>query len=634
MSNILNLLTFFALQQRVSAVSEEVKPNQKLYEHLLEMSSDNGSLDELMMFNPTDLFLRVMIENNLIDGTIGNTAPVNPNLGSVWLKRATLGTAPMIATPAELKQFDGTNWVTPNYELTYKAIAQKVSEWDSSCTFDHRPTFVNYHDTAEGYLVGQWVVKNGIYSMSKTGTPSSLNYVDPDLANITVRETNWRYRLTEAEFCEETAKALHSLVSALFDLVGKDEVDSSIVVNDIKKAIADMIMSGIKTWAMGDSNNNGNSIVKGSDGKLYLSNPAGNPAGNDPVAAGSVPTHWYGAFDSLAKLLAFSIANDPSKAGLKTWAIGDSGANGNPIVFGSDGRLYIANPNGDPANNNPVIAASRPTHWQGGFVSIGDLLAAIAGAGAVPNGWTIVDANCDTGMIKLKKPDGTTCTLFTKELEGVGITAPTSASAGQNGLSASVTTPSNGTAPYTYHWTLPDGSTADTQSVTFTAPTTAGTYTIKCDVTDANGMTTSKSQSITINDLPKDLAVVSGCSPSVTLTSNPFKYKKVYVKVRSHLCCSAQVADTSEWIFNVEELTLDHFGQAQGVDTWGERVILTKDKAAINEPTRVKWTWMANWGESSGRNYSRQFDITENSVTVSNSVEGISDCILSVRGEV
>ncbi|HXW67936.1 MAG TPA: PKD domain-containing protein [Thermoplasmata archaeon] len=89
--------------------------------------------------------------------------------------------------------------------------------------------------------------------------------------------------------------------------------------------------------------------------------------------------------------------------------------------------------------------------------------------------------------------------------------APSSPSAGSAvGLVATVT---GGTAPFTYAWTLGDGSTAATASVTHTYGS-SGTYSVGLTVTDAAGVSAKATATVT----------VSAASSSVDLTSGTGLY--------------------------------------------------------------------------------------------------------------
>ena len=348
------------------------------------------------------------------------------------------------------------------------------------------------------------------------------NTISPTQVSGAIADTNWEWGLDAKSMCTLLNASASSILKALAEFAGSDvslPLTAAQIVARVNALIALREASDVEALTTPEAS-------------LHKYVTVGNLVAlkaNDAAATNGNDTQHFMTPASTVKAVKAIVS-----AGVETWTLGDSGANGNGIVIGSDGRWYLANPNGDPANKDPVVAANRPAHWRGPYASLSDLLSDFVGAGGVPNGWTIVDANCETGMIKLKKPDGTTCTLFTKELEGVSITAPTSAPARTTGLAASVTTPTNGTAPYTYHWTLPDGSTANTQNVTFTAPATAGNYTLKCVVTDANGMSVTKTQAITVQKVDEvlwsgSLAVNNPATATATLSKDATGFSKLKI---------------------------------------------------------------------------------------------------------
>ena len=493
--------------------------NKTLNEKLIALSGLQSG-QRMATANLRESLFRIFIGDGLMDGYVisnGETKPVGAYVGQPLVVGASYSESPAIDKPEEIFLWDGTAWVAPTPELFAKGLINasnvEIPPAQGGCVFkldSLMPNIKAYDDgKGEGWLKGEWVEKDGIYSLSIAGTVGDENFANPDIADPIKRARYWKYSFTPAQLCDAINDSVGKLLLSIFDLLGSDVV-SEVSFSDVIKALAA---------------NNDEALAALLDTKFLT--PKNLEALKATLAQAKDASNNE---QFLTPGVAQELIRYITAEGVKTWAAGDSGANGNGVVLGSDGKWYLANPNGQPATNDPTVEGNRPAHWQGPYSSLGDLIAALAGAGSTPNGWVIVDANCATGMIKLKRPDGTTCTLFTKELEGVSITAPTSAPARTTGLAASVTTPTNGTAPYTYHWTLPDGSTENTKDVTFIAPATVGTYTIKCDVTDANGITTSKSQSITV-EVPLPVILFdgnSGSSGTVTLSQNAKNFVRLY----------------------------------------------------------------------------------------------------------
>lgn len=489
--------------------------NKTLNDKLIALSGLQSG-QRMATANLRESIFRIFIGDNLFDGFVinnGDPLPMGTFEGQLLLIGAKYAEQPAVDIIEDIKIWDGSTWVTPTPKLFAKGLINVSGMAPSGCSLKLDaliPAVKHYNDgKKEGWLKGEWVEKDGIYSLSVVGEENDENFTNPDISDSSKRAKYWKYSYTPDQLCEAINDSVGKLLLSIFDLLGSDVV-SEVSFSDVIKALAA---------------NNDEALAALLDTKFLT--PKNLEALKATLAQAKDASNNE---QFLTPGVAQELIRYITAEGVKTWAAGDSGANGNGVVLGSDGKWYLANPNGQPATNDPTVEGNRPAHWQGPYSSLGDLIAALAGAGSTPNGWVIVDANCATGMIKLKRPDGTTCTLFTKELEGVSITAPTSAPARTTGLAASVTTPTNGTAPYTYHWTLPDGSTENTKDVTFIAPATVGTYTIKCDVTDANGMTTSKSQSITVEVL---LPVIlfdgnSGSSGTVTLSQNAKNFVRLY----------------------------------------------------------------------------------------------------------
>ncbi len=76
---------------------------------------------------------------------------------------------------------------------------------------------------------------------------------------------------------------------------------------------------------------------------------------------------------------------------------------------------------------------------------------------------------------------------------------------------------SNGTSPFTYLWTLPDGSTSNLASPLFNF-TTAGTYNVSVVVTDSTGSTATETFSIIVIGNTSPPPPSSGLSLSLTIT--------------------------------------------------------------------------------------------------------------------
>ncbi len=76
--------------------------------------------------------------------------------------------------------------------------------------------------------------------------------------------------------------------------------------------------------------------------------------------------------------------------GVNRWANGTT----DQLVLGSDCEFYVANKNGSPATNDPVLDTAH-THWFGGFCSIGAALNKIMSSCCSSSGGTITPVECD-----------------------------------------------------------------------------------------------------------------------------------------------------------------------------------------------------------------------------------------------
>lgn len=202
--------------------------NQALHDFLRANSTQNAAGDELLLFSPSEQWLRMFIGWGFANGTItsaGAAAPVAPHIGYLWLQRAGLeGTDPEIKPLEVIKQWDGSAYVEPTPELMAEAYQHLAGSSGSGCQnglcgcdleLGGAPTIVEYSDGTEGYLTGQWVSKDGIVRRSRTGTVASPNYVDPDHGNAAVQSAHWEFNYTEEEIAEEVRKANCTLLDAL-----------------------------------------------------------------------------------------------------------------------------------------------------------------------------------------------------------------------------------------------------------------------------------------------------------------------------------------------------------------------------------------------------------------------------------
>ncbi|MCI4364005.1 MAG: PKD domain-containing protein, partial [Thermoplasmata archaeon] len=98
----------------------------------------------------------------------------------------------------------------------------------------------------------------------------------------------------------------------------------------------------------------------------------------------------------------------------------------------------------------------------------------------------------------------------------------TPSTATANATVALTSTLSGGTAPYTYHWTLGDTSTATTSSLGHIYAK-AGNYSVNATVTDALGQSASSSFTLQVNAAPHP-ASTSSSSSSVSLSSGTGLY--------------------------------------------------------------------------------------------------------------
>lgn len=563
-------ITFVALQQ-MNAAGEVVFENQKLYDFLKANSTPNpdNTGKDVLLFDFNDLTERYLIATGVVPGIItppngpapngsggftGAFPPVGEFIGQRWHRRATLSaTPPKIGDLPTTLQWDGTAWVTPRFELLAKAFEHFTVDDDGTGKWQPIGCYLRsdgqwraaleYNPDVEFYNKGQVVFKVVGGAKRWYRSKAADNETSPTQENSTIASAKWEWGLTEAEMCNLFNKSAASILDAVATFA---ESDYSSAVS------AAQIVARVEKLILAHAASNSEALARVTDQKFLT--PANLPsltASQAEVLAGTEATKFVTSATLQGKVATPAEATAGTDAtklmtpattdaaiiaattdGLNTWSTGKDGSNGNAIVIGSDGKLYLANPNGQPATNDPTVAANRPAHWQGAFNSIGDMLAALAGAGSRPNGWEIDDVNCATGMIKFKKPDGTTCTMFTKELKGVVITMPTTAKGGTT-VNASASTPTNGTAPYTYSWKLPDGSTATGQSITFPLGATAGTYSVVCTVTDSQGMTVTKDQSITVTAAAPVVLYSgnSGSSGQVILSENANKFTRLTVSL-------------------------------------------------------------------------------------------------------
>lgn len=202
--------------------------NQALHDFLRANSTQNAAGDELVIFSPSEQWLRMFIGWGFANGTItsaGAAAPAAPHIGYLWLQRAGLeGTDPEIKPLEVIKQWDGSAYVEPTPALMAEAYQHLAGSSGSGCQnglcgcdleLGGAPTIVEYSDETEGYLTGQWVSKDGIVRRSRTGTVASPNYVDPDHGNAAVQSAHWEFNYTEEEIAEEVRKANCTLLDAL-----------------------------------------------------------------------------------------------------------------------------------------------------------------------------------------------------------------------------------------------------------------------------------------------------------------------------------------------------------------------------------------------------------------------------------
>ena len=96
--------------------------------------------------------------------------------------------------------------------------------------------------------------------------------------------------------------------------------DLKVVVKDIAGGSAASTVTlpgdfaGISAWASGTTD----TLVLGSDGKLYLANPAGAPATHNPIAKTN-DVDWFGPFSSVNTMLEYALSGDSFLAGTNAY---------------------------------------------------------------------------------------------------------------------------------------------------------------------------------------------------------------------------------------------------------------------------------------------------------------------------
>ena len=183
-------------------------PNQALHKALLELSGLTSG-QRLANANLRESVYRIFLGDKLMDGYVianGEAEPVGSFDGQILLIGAKYGESPDVEIVEQVKLWNSSSssWVEPNPSLFAKALLHLSGTTNNSqptgCLFKLDsliPVMKHYNDgTGEGWLKGEWVEKDGIYSLSVAGTPSEKNYTNPDITNPTDRAKYWKYSFT------------------------------------------------------------------------------------------------------------------------------------------------------------------------------------------------------------------------------------------------------------------------------------------------------------------------------------------------------------------------------------------------------------------------------------------------------
>lgn len=299
--------------------------NQELYETLLAASGQakiGGTVGKsLMLMSVSEIPSRGVV-GTFMAGEItpkGATPPVAPFIGYAWLQRAqwTDKSKPLIDVTEILKMWDGTAYVDASPELAAKGIMNASGIEYPPCKESvlgsaYGGVVVQAPPADDNYVAGKWYADGLMYRRAKTTTA-----INPSATGNAGHAAAW----SNAYTMQQLHQGLQSAYCTFFS-----------------------------TWR------------------------------NAMVEAGQTQSGDFGSWASSAgkNTIAYyvhSILEAETTAGIKVWELGDSGANGNGIVLGSNGKWYLANPSGKPAENDPAATGSNPTHWIGGFDSLADLIA-------------------------------------------------------------------------------------------------------------------------------------------------------------------------------------------------------------------------------------------------------------------
>ena len=438
----------FASFQLFPTAGARLDQNMKLYQaQMLDSAGgDEKGTKQLLMFNPWEMVVRVAAEIGLFNCIItlpkGDAAlpdPVGRHVGDVWITRAVLenkDTTPAIGTLPTIKQWseDG-KWVEPSVKLM--ALANKYWHGDDKgeglwqekgCYLRGDQTWKNA--AAYDSNVDQYALK----AIVTTGTGASKlwwrskvagNDIAPSNVNAALVAEKWEWGKTESQMCEMFNASASSILNALAEFAEK-ELGATVTEQDIIAAVDARVQAAKATGAEVLAGTKDDKWVSPSTltQKLATESEVLNAAtATAPVAEKLVTV------ENIEQLKATAAeAVDPKdtkhfmtpattdvaidkvvNAGIDTWQQGDSHLNGNGLVLGSDGKWYWANPLGDPANNDPTVAANRPTHWKGPYEGPMDALAAAVPAAPAA---AITGKNIAAGEIILTDSNGASFNLL------------------------------------------------------------------------------------------------------------------------------------------------------------------------------------------------------------------------------
>ena len=234
------------LQPILQSLSEGTfVPNQSLTDELVDSSVVIGGKKTLTGMNPIDWLFKALIRGGVIDGYVSETAPVSGLIGQVWLMPAQLGTVPVISREAQVKQWNGTEWVDPTPMLTAQASKRLHGDEEGlkGCFLRVMlPAIVDYSDEVDVYTKGQWVRDEKVKLIHRAKKDTS---VDPVVINPVIFNENWEFSLTDEQLCQLVSDSMHSVIRSWLNLIGLDEVGlatpaliTNAIINMVIKALA------------------------------------------------------------------------------------------------------------------------------------------------------------------------------------------------------------------------------------------------------------------------------------------------------------------------------------------------------------------------------------------------------------